>query len=88
MTISGEELGKRIKQLREYRGMTQAELAQDANLTSQAIGNYERGTRKIDIVTFLKIRQTLDFPINFFLDSSELQETTTVIVTQKSHLLQ
>ena len=36
------EFSHRLKELREYHGMTQADIAKCVNLSSAAIGNYER----------------------------------------------
>lgn len=37
---------QRLKELREYHGLTQADVAKCVHLTSSAIGNYERGARE------------------------------------------
>ncbi len=41
-------LGKRLKELRELKGLTQQELAGIMNLSQQTIGHYEVGRAKPD----------------------------------------
>lgn len=57
---------ERIKEARIYRGLTQQELADELNITRQAITKYESGicTPLLDVL--LNIAKILDFPINFF----------------------
>ena len=44
-------LGKRLKELRELKGLTQQELAEIMNLSQQTIGHYEVGRAKPDADT-------------------------------------
>ena len=41
-----KKFAQRLKELREYYGMTQAEVAECLNFSSAAISNYECGTRE------------------------------------------
>ncbi|NLX71504.1 MAG: helix-turn-helix transcriptional regulator [Clostridiales bacterium] len=44
-------MGKRLKELRELKGLTQQELAGIMNLSQQTIGHYEVGRAKPDADT-------------------------------------
>lgn len=50
-TPEGVEAGKRIKAFREMKGFSLAHLSREIRgaLTGPAIGNYEQGTRKLNI---------------------------------------
>lgn len=52
------DLGERVKKLRKKHKMTQAELAEGLNVTTQSIINYENGIRAISIE---KLKQIADF---------------------------
>jgi len=81
MTISNEEVGKRIRQAREYRGLTQDNLAEIIETTQETITNYEKGRRMIPLVIAIEIQQALDVSFDYFIGK-------TATMTQKNHLLQ
>lgn len=60
-------LGKRLKQLREERGMLQKELALSVGLSQQTISLYEAGKRNPDRDTLLKIARYFDCSTNYLL---------------------
>ncbi|WP_179885255.1 helix-turn-helix domain-containing protein [Bacillus cereus] len=59
-------IGKKIKQLRKERKMTQAILAEKLNVTEQAISMYERDVRKPSFVYLTKIAEIFNVPVSFF----------------------
>ncbi|MCI8284348.1 MAG: helix-turn-helix transcriptional regulator [Firmicutes bacterium] len=78
------KLGKRIKQLRNMRDMTQENLAEAADLSISFLGNVERGNSSPTIETLKKIADALDVTL------SELMNFDSDIKTedgQKSILL-
>ncbi len=56
----------RIKDAREYKGLTLDGLAEKVGITKQAISLYEKGKRVPSIEILKKISLATDFPINFF----------------------
>jgi len=48
-------LGKRIKEMREYRNMSQSELAASMNVSKSTISDYENGEIKPSLDNFIKI---------------------------------
>lgn len=44
-----------LKELREDHKLSQKEIAEKINVTKQAYGNYENGTRNIPIETLIKL---------------------------------
>jgi len=53
------KIGKKIRELREKRDLTQFNLAYDANLSKNQIGRIERGENKISVIAVIKIADAL-----------------------------
>ena len=64
-------LGERIKQTRNKKGLTQEELSQKANISRVSIGNYERGDRTPPSNILIKIANALEISITELLDNNE-----------------
>ena len=60
------EYGEKITELRKSRGMTQAELGKELNVTYQAVSNWERGEAVPDFATLSKISKIFNVPITYF----------------------
>lgn len=54
-----EQIGHRIRQVREDQGLTQAELAEKCELHRTFIGSVERGERNVSILNLRLIAQRL-----------------------------
>ena len=52
-------IGSKIKRIREMRGITQEEIAEELNLTTQAYGRMERGETSISAERLGKIAEKL-----------------------------
>ncbi len=63
-------IGDMIKEYRLKKGLKQSELAQKANISREAVGNYERGDRIPNIEIVRKIANALDIPLNKLLEGS------------------
>lgn len=68
-------LGKRIREERRKRDLTQEKLAEDVNVTSPYIGQAERGERGISLETLIAISNrlgvTVDYLLLDYLDNEE-----------------
>ena len=62
------EVGKRIQQAREERGLTQAELAARLRCTQSALSNYELGKRKPNLDLLNEIAEVLNKPLDYFFE--------------------
>ncbi len=61
-----DEIGKKIKELRKAKGLTQAELANIANLSRVTVGKLERGgVSLISIKTLDLILDAVGYQIDF-----------------------
>lgn len=63
-----EILAKRLRGLREEKGLTQKDLAQTLGLNSKStITNYEQNTRDPDYETLIKIAKFFEVSIDYLL---------------------
>jgi len=62
-----EILGKRLKELRTARGLSQAEAARGAGLTLQAYIRFERGLRKRGLEELIKLARFFEVNVNYLL---------------------
>lgn len=65
--MDSDQLGRRIRQLRMQRGLTQAELAEKLNVSFQQIQKYERGRTSISLMRLQAIARALSVPTSDFL---------------------
>lgn len=63
-----EEIGKRIKAIREQKAMSQKDLAYSADLDRSYIASVENGARNISIVNIEKITKALHITLADFFD--------------------
>lgn len=55
-----EALGKRIRQYRKDKGLSQVKLAENAGISPSFLGHIERGSRKAGLETFVNIANAMD----------------------------
>ncbi|WP_186417165.1 helix-turn-helix transcriptional regulator [Bosea sp. CS1GBMeth4] len=64
------ELGNRLKEARQVRGLTQKQLGRHVGVTAQSISNYEAGGKATpSLATLLKITAALNVPPSQLLDN-------------------
>jgi len=67
-----EILAKRLRELREEKGLTQKELAQALGLNSKStITNYEQNSRDPDYETLIKIAKYFEVSVDFLLGQTD-----------------
>ena len=70
--------GTTIKQLRESRKLTQAELAEKLNYSDKAVSKWERGESLPDVLTLMQLSEQFDISVNVLTeDPNALPEETT-----------
>ena len=81
MPISKEELGSRLRQLRETRGYTQEDLAQVLGIPRSAVVHLEAGTRALDSVELMTLSNELGFdPRQLFAENFDaVQDSVTAL---------
>lgn len=56
-------IGKHIKKARKAKGLSQEQLAEQLNVTRQAVSNWECGKTQPDIQTLQKLSEVLEVPV-------------------------
>ena len=79
------EIGQRIQQAREERGLTQEELAIKLGCTQSALSNYELGKRRLYLAGLEQIAEILGKPLSYFLELSpeRFQDELTTLLTDE-----
>jgi transcriptional regulator with XRE-family HTH domain len=70
-TAQVELVGRKIRQLRRQRKLTQVELAQRVGIHQSDLSRMEQGEYKVGLDTLLKILQTFDLSIGEFFDEGQ-----------------
>lgn len=69
-----KEIGKRLRDLRDRAGLTQAQVASLLNIPRETISYYEHGVREIGIDDLLKFASIYGVDLQFFLMDLEEKE--------------
>jgi transcriptional regulator with XRE-family HTH domain len=62
------EIGERIRAIRKAQGLSQEQLANDASIDRSYMGGIERGKHNFNVMTLIKIGETLGVSIGELLD--------------------
>ncbi|MEX0760565.1 MAG: helix-turn-helix domain-containing protein [Tistlia sp.] len=65
------EIGRRLREARIVRGMSQTELGDALGITFQQIQKYEKGLNRIGSGRLFKISRILQLPVTYFYDGLE-----------------
>jgi transcriptional regulator with XRE-family HTH domain len=76
MSFDNNVLGKRIKQLREEKGLLQKDIARIIGITDSAIGHYERGARFPDPETLRKLAEYFGVSVDYLLGRTDVRTPT------------
>ena len=69
-----ESLGDRLRELRQARSLTQAQLARQCGLHRTFIGSVERGQRNVSVLNLRLIARALRVPLKDLFDDSRRQQ--------------
>lgn len=67
-------LGKRIKELREQKGLTQEQLGKIVNLSQQTIGHYEVDRANPDLETLEKLVRIFDCSVDYLVGNTNIKK--------------
>lgn len=68
--VNAKIIGNRITEARKKSDLSQAQLAEQLFISSQAVGKWERGESMPDIVTFTRLAELLHVDLNYFSNGS------------------
>ena len=69
--LTGKELGKRLRDFRKRKGLTQEQLAEKTGVTFQQIQRYENATNLLNTDKLQAIAQALSVPVAAFFGEVE-----------------
>lgn len=73
-----QRIGKKIKVLRKYFGLSQIELAEKIGISFQQIQKYEKGSSKISVSRLHQISEALGIPITAFFEEDAVPRLSDV----------
>jgi transcriptional regulator with XRE-family HTH domain len=73
-------VGKRLRALREAKGLSQVKIARMLGVAYQQVQKYESGVNRLSLSSMMTLAQLFDVPINYFYDGApaptELRSST------------
>jgi transcriptional regulator with XRE-family HTH domain len=72
-------LGEKIREERKRQNLTQAELAEQVNVTTAFIGQIERGERKLSIDTLVSVALAFNMSLDYLLRDMMLENNSSAI---------
>lgn len=77
--LNSKSIGNKIATARKKAKLSQAELAQQVSISSQAVGKWERGESMPDIMTLNRVAEILGVDLNYFSDSFQSDDKEVTI---------
>ena len=74
MTVNYKHIGEKIKEIRCQKHMTQAELAERADISDNYISRVERGVKKASLGTLIKIAKVFDTTLDSLVFVDEIEQ--------------
>ncbi len=75
--LNSKSIGNKIATARKKTNLSQAELAQQVSISSQAVGKWERGESVPDIMTLNRLAEIFGVDLNYFSESFKTNEMNT-----------
>lgn len=80
MVLNSNSIGNKIAAARKKINLSQADLAQQVSISSQAVGKWERGESMPDIITLNRLAEILGVDLNYFSENFQSTEMNNIIV--------
>ncbi len=77
MMLNSKSIGNKIAEARKKINLSQAELAQQVSISSQAVGKWERGESMPDITTLNRLAEIFGVDLNYFSESFQSVDART-----------
>ena len=75
MNIREKELSKRLRKVREEKGFAREKLAREADISTSALYNYERGTQEPTVSVLNKLASILNVSVDYLLGNTDEPST-------------
>lgn len=73
-------LGQRLKEIREYLGLSQQHVTAGTGIPRTAISEIERGHRRVDSLELRKLARFFRYPVSYFLGEEPDQTEATAVL--------
>lgn len=74
-----KHIGKKIREARKMKGLSQEELALESEFDRSYIGRVERGERNLSIYNLCRLAESLKTNPSFFIEDLDLSNTNQII---------
>lgn len=74
-----KNLGAKLRESREYLGLSQHDAAQHTGILRSALSDIERGERKVDSLELQRLSRLYRRPLSYFLGGDEAAEQTDTV---------
>ena len=90
-TTDNALIGKKIKALRQERGMSQVEFSKVLGISYQQVQKYEVGANAIGVASLKKLSDYFEVPFSYFLQDMTSEQTqledNTIVISIMRHLV-
>lgn len=88
-TNQNEQMGKRMRELREKQGYTQIQFSSYLSISEQTYGRYERGACGIPLDILITLHKEYKIDLNYLIcgDAPSSNDTTRLIIKDLEKLL-
>lgn len=86
--LNSKYIGNKIAEARKKLNFSQAELSQQLAISPQAVGKWERGESLPDITMLNKLTTIFKVDLNYFSDTTQIQESQNVVTENISKEIQ
>jgi len=86
MMLNSKSIGNKIAEARKKINLSQAELAQQVSISSQAVGKWERGESMPDISTLNRLAEIFGVDLNYFSENFNSVDAKAAMVEQTDSL--
>lgn len=80
-------IGKRVKQARKEKNMTQSKLADELGVTVGYISQVENGVKCFNLKRFDHVGKVLEKPTGYFIESTEEPESSEYLILEIVNML-
>lgn len=80
-------LAERLKETREYLGLSQQTVADHIGIPRAAISSIESGKRKVDALELEQLSKLYRYPVSYFYGEEEVDESTVKLLARTAQQL-